>query len=57
MMLGLRLTQPDRNTPAYDQETYHLTGTGLGLGMVKFESGATELIKDELISVSLRHTS
>jgi hypothetical protein len=55
--LKFRLTRPKNDSSAYDQETYQLTDIGLGLEAVKLDPEAIDLIKKELISVSLRHTS
>jgi hypothetical protein len=55
--LKFRLTQPETGSQTYDQDTYQLTDICLGLEMVKLDSEAIDLIKNELKSVSLRHTS
>jgi hypothetical protein len=42
---------------AYSQEIYQLTDIGLSLEMIKLNPEAILSIKNELKSVSLRHTS
>jgi hypothetical protein len=55
--LQFRLTRPETDSQVSDSYIYRLTDIGLGLEMVKLEPEVIHSIKNDLKSVSLRHTS
>lgn len=51
------LTRRETDPSGYDHQTYQLTKIGLGLEVVRLGPETINLIKNEMKSVSLRHTS